>query len=253
MAGAWAMHFRDKPVAASPAATLGGPKGRHAEGPVKDSAKTPAAPSTDEEFKAIKDEVASLTERVGQLGDRVKEMPKPEPAPDLKPIESRLDELAKTNAAVADLPKQVGALGEKVSALSRDLDAAKADLARLREQPSRPAEARTAAADSSPIVPDLATTKAVEAFKRTDYKEASTAFAKLAESHPDDARVWYYAALANGLDTKNWRGQTEELVKKGVAREKAGTPDKAAIDSAFAGLDKATGKDWLAYFRAQAK
>jgi hypothetical protein len=214
---------------------------------------SPVAPSTGDELKAIKDEVASLTKQVGQLGDRVEAMPKTASAPDLKPIESRLDELTKADAAVADLPKQVGSLDEKVAALAKEVDTTKADLAKLREQPSRPAEARAADADAGPIVPDLGTTKAVEAFKRKDYKAASTSFAKLAESHPDDARVWYYAALANGLLTSEWRGQTEELVKKGVAREKAGTPDKAAIDSAFAGLDKATGKDWLSYYRAQAK
>ena len=69
---------------------------------------------------------------------------------------------------------------------------------------------------------------------------------------PDDARVWYFTALANGLATKQWTGETEELVARGVEREKAGTPPAADIDAAFSDLTRANGKDWLAYYRRRA-
>ena len=58
------------------------------------------------------------------------------------------------------------------------------------------------------------------------YKEASAAFAKLAQAKPNDARVLYFAALASGFSTNNWNsGDAASLAKKGVEREKAGTPE----------------------------
>ena len=74
----------------------------------------------------------------------------------------------------------------------------------------------------------------------------------MARAHPDDARVWYYSALANGLATKQWKGETEELVNKGVDCEKSGNPAAAEIDAAFSNLTKANGQDWLAYYRKRA-
>ncbi|HWE37866.1 MAG TPA: hypothetical protein VG406_14955 [Isosphaeraceae bacterium] len=246
MAGAWVMHVQDVPAAASPAAAPATAESKPADEPKKDAAAPAPTPAAAEDTKALKDEVAALSRKVAELRDKVEAMPKPAPAPDLKPIESKLDELAKADAAVADLPKQVGALDEKVAALTKDLDSTKTDLAKVRDQAAKPA----AAAAASPLVPDAEMAPAVELFKQKKYQDASTAFTKLAEAYPDDARAWYYATLAKGLATKDW---DVNLVMKGVAREKAGTPDKAAIDSAFADLDKTTGKDWLAYYRAQAK
>jgi len=67
---------------------------------------------------------------------------------------------------------------------------------------------------------------------------------------PDDARVWYYAALAHGFATKQWNEDgAGRLVEKGIERERAGTPPKPVIDETFKGLTSATGKDWLAGYR----
>jgi hypothetical protein len=41
-------------------------------------------------------------------------------------------------------------------------------------------------------------------------------------------------------------------VAEGMAREKAGKPEKAKIDAAFSDLTTATGKDWLAFYRNRA-
>ncbi len=92
----------------------------------------------------------------------------------------------------------------------------------------------------------------VEFFQKKNYAEASEFFAGLTKTQPDDARVWYYAALSRGLATRDWKGQTERLATQGVAREKAGKPDKPRIDAAFADLTPETGKDWLAYYRRRA-
>jgi len=94
--------------------------------------------------------------------------------------------------------------------------------------------------------------QAVDLFKRGKNLEAKDAFARLQTATPDDARVWYYSALANGLATRDWKGESERLVTTGVEKEKAGSPDKAKIDAAFAELTTNTGKDWLSYFRSRA-
>ena len=91
--------------------------------------------------------------------------------------------------------------------------------------------------------------QAVALFRQGKWAEARDLFAKLQADSPDDARVWYFSALANGLASRDWKGESERLVAAGMAREKAGKPEKAKIDAAFADLTPATGKDWLAFYR----
>ena len=86
-------------------------------------------------------------------------------------------------------------------------------------------------------------------FDKGDYAGALAVFETLGREFPDDARVWYFTALAQGLATGQWRGETLELVSKGIDREKAGTPTAAEINAAFSRLTSATGKDWLAFYR----
>jgi hypothetical protein len=93
----------------------------------------------------------------------------------------------------------------------------------------------------------------VSQFRRARYREAYDVFQKLEQSHPDDARVWYYAALSYGLSSKDWGQTTQSMVKQGVTREKSGQPQKSVIDSAFAGLTKETGKEWLDFYRRRAQ
>ena len=94
---------------------------------------------------------------------------------------------------------------------------------------------------------------AVKLFKANKFKEAEDQFLKMTEANPNDARVWYFAALSNGLATGKWDGKTAELVQKGIEREKAGSPKPAEIDTAFRDLTTATGKDWLAGYRKYAR
>jgi predicted Zn-dependent protease len=101
-------------------------------------------------------------------------------------------------------------------------------------------------------VADAAMGQGVDLFKAGKYKEASDVFRKLTESNPDDARVWYYAALSRGSATKDWGGETTRLVEKGIEREKAGTPDSAKIDSVFTDLNAAF-RPWLDAYRKMAK
>lgn len=209
-----------------------------------------AAAATVEDIKAIKAEMAALAEKLAA-------MPKPEPAPDLKPVYDKIDGLAKTVATVADAPKKVpdevaGKLSEaeKVdAAMKGDIDALKAEFASMKEA----MKAKPAAADlpkPTDAVDAAAMTAAVDLFKANKFADALAAFKKLPA---DDARVLYFTALASGFSSNNWKGDTEAAVNKGIEREKAGSPAKAEIDAALGSLTKAQGKDWLDAYRAKAK
>ncbi len=100
---------------------------------------------------------------------------------------------------------------------------------------------------------DAALESGASQFRERRYGEAYATFRRILPSHRDDARFWYYAALSYGLSTKDWGKMTQSMAEEGVSREKAGQPQKSAIDSAFAGLTKETGKDWLDFFRRRAR
>ena len=107
----------------------------------------------------------------------------------------------------------------------------------------RARQARDRLADSKAL------SAAADLFRAGKYKEARDAFDKLEISNPDDARVWYYAALSYGFSTKDWTDGAVRLVEKGIAREEAGTPRTAEIDAEFKDLTPPNGKDWLSAYR----
>lgn len=239
-------------AAPTPAATPPAPAAEPAA--KEEPAATPAAkPATSAEVLAVQtklqEELDSLAKHVDSLQTLVDAMAKAKPAPDLEGIQAKVDELAKVAETVTPLPKTVGALGDRLGTADKAIEELRAELASLKE------EIKKAAAPPEPTKPDVAAAlaPASELFKQTKYADALASFKKVAEANPDDARAWYYAALANGFATGKWDGETVTLVTKGIDREKAGTPDAAQIDAAFAGLTAATGKDWLAGYRARAK
>jgi hypothetical protein len=89
-------------------------------------------------------------------------------------------------------------------------------------------------------------------FKQNQFQPARDALAKLRDQYPTDARVWYLSALATGFATGTWTGETTQLVTKAVELEKAGTPERAAIDAALDGLN-ASATQWVGFYRQQAK
>ncbi|WP_435007000.1 hypothetical protein P12x_004420 [Tundrisphaera lichenicola] len=222
------------------------------------------APS--DESKALTSEVDRLKEEIAGLTKRLGEMPAPvDPTPQIKSLDDKVAELGK---ALAETPAQLEALSQKVEAAAKaegfapapkvdEIDKKVDELTQAvdslkAEMTARPAPAAetTQAPDANPEASSLV--RAIELFQQAKYAEAKEEFEKLQSSNPEDARVWYFSALANGLATRNWQGESERLVKLGVEREKAGTPDKAEIDLAFGDLTVNNGKDWLAYYRKQA-
>ena len=165
----------------------------------------------------------------------------------LTPLDGRVKELDGSAAKLADtlrgLRAEVAGLRGKLETLDRTTRALASratpapETGRREEKPTRE--------------PNLA--QGIELFQKGKYKDALSVFNKLELSTPDDARVWYFAALSLGLLTSEWGGGTAELVLRGIERERAGTPDSAAIDFAFKDLTVTTGKAWLEEYRKRGR
>jgi hypothetical protein len=168
----------------------------------------------------------------------------------INPLPSKLED---DNRKITTMMADIDGIRKQVASLQTDLGTKlKADKASVKSDTTL---AETSHARPREIEPprNVLLQPGIELFKQMKYDQASEAFDSLTRTKPDDARVWYFAALSRGLATRDWKGQTEKLVTEGVEREKAGTPEKSQIDSAFADLTVETGKDWLAFFRRRAR
>jgi TolA-binding protein len=264
-AGAWAYqqylvpYLSPQPQAAPPAATS-----TAANQPAPPPAIDPAKVASSEQVKALSKQVDNLSSRIDKLQERLVSLPSYEPTPDLSDLKTELSELARNHEAYHALPERVNALSERVVAIDKAVTALRSDVMTLGAQAKRtsgPALALLSTTSRSDLGKPAdnplessgkALAQGVDLFKKGQYAEARDVFGKLEQSNPDDARVWYFAALANGMASGNWRDETERLAIKGVERERAGTPETARIDAAFADLTTATGKGWLASYRKRA-
>lgn len=225
--------------------------------------------------QATSDPLAVLASRVDKLQERLDAAPIDELAAELKGVKAQVARLAdipgdsaRASRRLAELDGRVEALGrevgearaqvraagnptqdrDKVAALEAQVRSLRDDLAKLREPASKPEPAVAAVAKPAP--PDLSPARKL--FRERQYAAASDAFRALTASHPDDARAWYYAALSRGFATGQWRGETEDLVNKGLDRERAGSTTAAEIDAAFADLPPGSGREWLGFYRQRA-
>jgi len=242
--------------------------------PARDSAQQ--AKQRTAEFSA---RVDGLAEKLDQLQSRVEAIPKPSPPPDIEPLKSKLssvDVLSKKVDSLSErldfLPKKIDKDSKEIADLTAKIEDAQKTMASLRSELSarrdsttnrgnepasrvamKPTEAgATTSGREDEVAIEALLTPGVDQFKKKQYKEASEEFNNLTRLKPEDARVWYYAALARGFATGDWKGETERLVTRGVEREKAGTPPKPEIDETFKGLTHETGKDWLSFYRRRA-
>ena len=198
--------------------------------------------------------VEALKDQLKALQGKVDGLPKPAPTPDLKPVQTKIDELAKALAAVepvADrlnkLDTRVGGLDTAVKSFQDRFTGLTAELQKIKATP-KPSDAAVRPRASATLDP-AALSEAVGLFKAGNYPEADNALKQIEASGVGDARVIYYQAFAHALTTGDWRGEeVTRLAGKGAALEKAGKPAAADIDAAFADL-QADLKPWLAFFR----
>jgi TolA-binding protein len=246
------------------------------ERPAEASAPKSGDAETTKALTRLEDRINSLSGQSKQLESRIESIPKPAPPPDLASLEQKVARVDGLSEQLEALSKTLEPLRQKIAqdeGKIRELDAKLDELrSESRTSGTRPeasrsgASSRDAASGSTPVGPtgspsprpepggsvDSALGRGESLFRAGRYEDAYQFFRNLLQSRSDDARIWYYAALSYGLATNDWRGQTEQWVQQGVALEKAGKPQKSAIDSAFAGLTKETGKEWLAFYRNRA-
>jgi hypothetical protein len=96
------------------------------------AAATAAAPAAALESQEIRSQLGELTAQVKKLQGMVDSLPKPEPAPDLKPIEAKLDELAQSVAAVVPLVARLDKLGARIDDADKQLQSIEAEVAALK-------------------------------------------------------------------------------------------------------------------------
>lgn len=205
-----------------------------------------------EEVKSLMANVESLTKQTGDLKAAIEALPKAATPDDIKVLKGEIAQLAESFTPVS---AKISDIDQRVSGLGKDVEGVRKEVTTLVQQP-RPAPAAesvaTANATSTAVI-DAALNESAALFRQGKYGEALNGFRAIQLSAPDDARVWYYSALANGLANRQWKGDTETWVNRGIEREMAGTPDPAQIDALFAGLTSTTGKDWLAGYRRKAR
>jgi outer membrane murein-binding lipoprotein Lpp len=244
-----------------------GQGGNQAAGdPHSESPKSMAGDDVDKS----KEQIQQLYTRFATLQQRVDAMATPRDAnpPDLVAIRVRLGELSRKVDEVASIPErarriedQLDRLREEVKALRDQLSAAgargvpvgasngEADLKVEPITPPPPPPPSSPRADTNSA--DEAMAEGIALFKKGQYSRADEIFRKLQTTKPKDARVWYFSALAHGFATGQWDGETRLYVVQGTDREREGMPPAPQIDSAFAELSPAQGKDWLASYRSQ--
>jgi tetratricopeptide (TPR) repeat protein len=193
------------------------------------------------------------------------------PAPALDTLEDRMARIQGPVAAIPEGPsladletlrRQVARLDARLGTVDKTLAALRAEVASLPVLEAKAASSAVVMASARGTahdvqgdgnVQDAAMSWGTELFERGKYADALEFFQKLQANHPDDARVWYFSALAQGFTDRDWRGQAARFVEKGIACEQAGTPGNYRIDIAFRSLTVANGRDWLAVYRRRVR
>ncbi len=186
------------------------------------------------------------------------------PPAELAELRAELGRLSATAGDLAPLPQDVRQIDDRVKELAATLKNVHDEIAAMRARAEKAALPVARELDRAVAVAVAAATPTVakdswaqiqggiKLFKQSRFKEALAIFNRVELSNPDDARVWYYAALCLGYSTGQWTGGTLLLVEKGIERERAGTPSTSKIDAAFSDLPPALGRDWLAEYRRRA-
>jgi TolA-binding protein len=236
------------------------------------AARTESAIDAKASAKASKSAVDALTSRIGEvqleLGTLRRELaqlegrlnastnapPAPPPPPDLAPLRTRIDDLVEESQKLSPLPATFESLRQRVDALDKSLNALRTQVAAAPKQLDASLNALKDAMASRPA-PDpvspagIARDLGAALFREGKYPAAREVFLALVRDYPNDARLWYFAALANGLTSGDWNGESEGMVRRGLECEQRGRPKRSEIDAQFSTLTKVQGKDWLEEWR----
>jgi hypothetical protein len=212
----------------------------------------------------VQSEVGTLGRELARLEDRLNARTNanaPPAPPDLAPLRTRIDSLVQESQKLSPLPATFESLRQRVDALDKGVKALRTEVAAVPKQldaslnalkdaigsRSAPAPARD---QVSPA--DIARDLGAGLFREGKYPAAREVFLTLVQNDPNDARLWYFAALANGLTSGDWTGESENMVRRGLACEQSGSPKRSDIDAKFSALTKEQGRDWLEAWRKRA-
>jgi len=217
---------------------------------------------------ALKSQYDDLMKRTEGLKERLDSLPKSDESPHLTSLQLKVADLSKSAADVAELPGKVERIDSRLERLCESVELLQSAVGGAQPSSSTSVpthSSRTGSLEAEhheagkPVLSEAvdrnrhAMTKGSQLFVQGRYQESFDIFSQLELTDPDDARVWYYAALSRGLATNKWGNGTEQLVERGVERERAGTPKSGDIDNAFRDLTTSTGKDWLNFYRQRVK
>lgn len=206
---------------------------------------------------ALKKQLRHLDDRIDRLSQRLDRVTRPEnkTPPVLHTLQTHLNDLAREMDEVAGLPSRLERLEQQCNSLQEQLKT-------VRAQRSETAESSGGALSVDPDVPppappstaeiDPTLELAIGLFEEGQYSQARRVLQRLQRTHPKDARVWYFSALATALGSGTWEGEAEKLAEKGAACERSGMPSRAEIDAAMGILTPRTGEAWLARRRGDA-
>jgi hypothetical protein len=214
---------------------------------------TPAADSN-----TLKKQIIDLMHRVDALAERIDRMaqPKDQTPPVLHTLQLKVADLSKELGQVASVPAQVRHLNSRFDVVAQDLKTLRSQMeviqggqtsgskSDLTETPAPRPETKDGIEKQSPTMQ-----LGISLLEHGQYVQAREMFLRLELSIPKDARVWYLAALAEGLTSGRWDGEAQRLAEKGIERERAGTPSTAQIDAALATTTPIRGQKWLASLR----
>lgn len=216
-----------------------------------------------EDADTLKKQIMDLMQRVDRLGERVDRMtrPKDQTPPVLRTMQIKMGELAREMDEVSSLPARLRHDENRLETLQEDIRAIRVRLE------SMPGAAATATARMAPglSIPPGSTASGpsgdardpsnptmdlgISLLERGQFASAREVFLRLQVAQPDDARVWYLSALAEGLTKDDWTGEARRLADRGLECERAGHPDTARIDAALATTTPIKGQDWVASLR----
>jgi tetratricopeptide (TPR) repeat protein len=209
------------------------------------------------ELGTLKRELARLEDRLNATTNAPPAQTAPPAPPDLTPLQTRIDDLVKEGQKLSPLPATFQSLRQRVDELDNGLNALRTEVAAVPKQIDASLNALKDAMISRPapdqVSPaDIGRNLGAALFREGKYAAAREVFLALIQNDSNDARLWYFAALANGLTSGDWTGESERMVRRGLGCEQGGKPKRSDIDAQFSTLTREKGKDWLEEWRKRA-
>jgi len=205
----------------------------------------------------IEQQIIELTRRIDHLAEQVDRMSqaRTESTSVQLAVQMELGSLTQKVNDLAPLPERLRHHEQEFDKFREEFRVIRAQVDALQGGP-KPAGAvrRNGHSGSSPpgspeasISPSMK--EGIERLERGQYAEARLTFVRLQVAQPDDARVWYFSALAEALTSGSWDREPKRLADKGLECERAGHPSTAEIDAALATSVAIKGQEWIASLR----